>query len=146
MRLLLFVGVLLALLIVPNTGSAPSVALKRGEINVTGTLVHAGGRASGTRGRQSDGVEMAWRINDRFGRKLGRMLLTCRWVVARARLCVGEIKLPLGKITVAGSSPTAFSGEYAVTGGTDAYFGSGGEMYWETTGFRKAVLIISIKN
>lgn len=116
-----------------------------GRINVTATLVHNVGRRLGPRGRQSNALEQSWRITDSHGRHIGHELLACRWVVSNGRLCQGEITMPLGKITFAGSSPTSFQGEYAVTGGTGVYRGAGGNLLFVAIGLRKNVLLITIE-
>jgi len=115
-----------------------------GRINVTATLSHASSRESGPPGRQSNATEQTWRLTDSHGNTIGRMLLQCRWIVARARFCTGEIQMPRGKITVSGSSPTVFEGEFAVTGGTGAYRGGGGVMLFTAIGIRKQVLLLTI--
>lgn len=116
-----------------------------GQINVTATLAHTAHRSVPPRGRQSDAVEQSWRINDRTGTRIGRMLMMCRWVIVRARLCHGELALPLGKLMFLGSSPTAFEGELAVTGGTGAYRSAGGVMLFTAIGLRKTVLLITVE-
>lgn len=116
-----------------------------GRINITATLTHGTARAVGAPGRASNASEQAWRLTDRYGRQIGRMLLQCRWILSRARFCNGEIALPRGKITVAGSSETTFDGEWAVTGGTGTYAAGGGVMLFTAIGLRKNVLLITIQ-
>lgn len=115
-----------------------------GRINVTGTLVYSAGIAAGSPGRGGDATTQAWRVSDKFGRRIGRWVVLCRWVLPRSRLCSGELSMPLGKLTVAGSSSTPFEGEYAVTGGTGSYRDAGGVMLFTATGLRKSVLLITI--
>ena len=126
-------------------GIAFSAPQATGRINVTATLAEAHGHADGVRGRQSDASYQSWRITDRSGTRIGRMLMRCRWVTARARMCDGELAMPLGKLTFLGASPTRFEGEYAVTGGTGAYRSAGGVMLWTAIGLRKSVLLITIE-
>lgn len=126
------------------SGSENTTVAETGRINVTATLTHKTVREAGPDGRQSNASEQAWRITDKFGTTVGRMLMTCRWVVARARLCSGEITMPRGKITFLGSSATQFEGEYAVTGGTRAYSSGGGVMLFTAIGLRKTILLVTI--
>lgn len=121
-----------------------SSAAVPGVINVTASRTHSIYRTVPPRGRQSDGVEQAWRITDRQGRTLGRMLLRCRWIVRDARLCDGELALPRGKISFGGSSPTTFQGEYAVNGGTGVYLGVGGVLRFTAIGQSKNALLITV--
>lgn len=55
------------------------------------------------------------------GRKIGNGNVLCRWANATRQLCWGEIRLPLGKLVIIGSSQTRILGEYAVIGGTGVY-------------------------
>ena len=116
-----------------------------GQINVTATLVKATGRQLGRPGRTSDAIDQTWRITERHGRPIGRMLQHCRWLTSAARLCYGELGLPRGKITFLGSSASRFEGEYAVTGGTGAYRSAGGVMLFTAIGLRKTVLLITVE-
>ena len=124
--------------------SAPTSA---GQINVTATLVKETGRQVGPRGRgrQSDALEQSWRISDRNGTTIGRMLQQCRWVISTARLCQGEVSLPRGKVTFLGSSSSPLEGKYAVTGGTGTYRSAGGVMLFTAIGLRKIVLSITVE-
>lgn len=139
---LLTVVLIVAGLLVAFASSAPT---RTGQINVTATLVQAHGVELGRPGRVSDAINQAWRINDRLGRRIGRMVQQCRWVTRRSRLCGGELALPLGKITFIGSSKSRFEGEYAVTGGTGAYRSAGGVMLFTAIGLRKTVLLITVE-
>lgn len=134
--------VLVACLVVGVASSRPTAV---GQINVTATLVKAHGTDIGRPGRQSDVIEQQWRITDRHGRAVGRMLQSCRWVTRTARLCVGELAMPRGKVTFVGSSPSRLEGEYAVTGGTGAYRSAGGVMLFTAIGLRKTVLLITVE-
>lgn len=127
--------------IVLRAQAAPTAT---GRINVTATLTSAVARELGRPGRRSNATEQAWRITNRYGKTVGRMLLGCRWIVPRARMCVAELQMPLGKIVAAGSSPTPFEGEYAVVGGTGVYRGGGGSMLFIATGLHKQVLLVTI--
>jgi hypothetical protein len=124
---------------------ASSAPTATGQINVTATLVKAHGVPIGRPGRQSDLILQSWRINDRVGTVIGRMVQQCRWVTRIARLCLGELALPRGKIMFQGSSPSRFDGEYAVTGGTGAYQSAGGVMLYTAIGLRKTVLLITVE-
>lgn len=137
-------GAALAVL-VSVAGEAFTAPTRTGQINVTATLAYSTARALGPAGRQSDAIEQSWRINDRAGTRIGRMLVQCRWIRPRARLCSGEIAMPLGKLTFLGSSLTPFEGEYAVTGGTGAYRSAGGVMLFTAIGLRKTVLLITVE-
>jgi hypothetical protein len=121
-----------------------SSAAVPGVINVTATREHFVYRSVQPPGRQSDGMEQAWRITDRRGRPLGRMLLRCRWVLRDARLCDGELTMPHGKIAFSGSSPTTFFGEYAVNGGTGVYLGVGGVLRFTAIGQSKNALLVTV--
>lgn len=113
-------------------------------INVTATRTYFTGRAEPPFGRIGNVQGERWRITDRHGRRIGRMLQTCRWIVARARYCSGEVELPLGKLTYQGTSATTFEGEYALTGGTGRYRSGGGVMIFQAIGLRKNILLITI--
>lgn len=134
MRMLLAV---LAVLAVTETASAA-------QINVTATLTASHIVALPPPGRSGDMQRQRWRLTDRYGRTIGRMYHTCAWVVVTARLCVAELQLPRGKVMAAGSSPTMFEGEYAVTGGTGLYRAGGGVMVFTAIGLRKQVLRVEV--
>lgn len=95
-------------------------------------------------GRAGDGERLTWRLNDRFGRPVGIGLLNCRWQLRQARLCTGELRFPLGKLAVVGSSPTRSLGEWAVVGGTGKYLGASGVLEFRAIGLRRLTLIITI--
>jgi len=95
-------------------------------------------------GRSGDVERLVWSVRDRFGRTIGVGLFSCRWVVRTARLCAGEIVLPLGKISVQGSSATRELGVYSVVGGTGRYVGASGELAFRAIGFRKLVVSMTV--
>lgn len=95
-------------------------------------------------GRSGNIERLVWSIRDRFGRTIGVGLFNCRWVVREARLCVGEIQMPLGKIAVQGASSTRELGEYSVVGGTGRYVGAQGELVFRAIGFRKLVVSMTV--
>lgn len=123
---------------------SPPASSRTGPILVTATLISSTNRELGPTGRLADATEQKFQLNDRNGRPIGRWLLACRWVAFRNRLCTGELKMPLGKITMAGSSFTALSGEYAVTGGTQLYDDAGGVMDFTSIGRGKLVLFVNL--
>lgn len=147
LALLIFVSAFAVIVKNDDNGEAHAAALAPltvGRINVTATLLHRALVRARPSGRQSDRADEAWRLTDKFGHPVGRMLLACRWVLPRARLCYGEITMPRGKISVSGSSATGFEGEYAVNGGTGAYDSGGGVMLFTAIGLRKTILLVII--
>lgn len=72
-------------------------------------------------GRAGDLEIIRWGFADRRGHKIGNGNALCRWANATRQLCWGEIRLPLGKLVIIGSSQTRILGEYAVIGGTGVY-------------------------
>ena len=137
---LLFAGGLMLILL----GTASTANSGTGPIRVTATLALSSTQPRAPAGRRGDVVEQSWRVNGRQGTRIGRMLLACRWVLRRARLCNGELQMPLGTIQVQGSSSSKFSGEYAVTGGTGLYAGVYGTMTYTAIGARKTLLLLTI--
>ena len=95
-------------------------------------------------GRAGDVERLAWSVRDRYGRTIGQGLFSCRWVLEQARLCNGDIILPLGKISVLGSSPTRELGVFSVVGGTGRYVGARGELVFRAIGFRKLVVSMTV--
>lgn len=95
-------------------------------------------------GREGNGEMLRWSIRDRFGRSIGRGLIACRWQLAQARLCTGEISFPLGKLAVIGASQTRSLGEWSVVGGTGRYEGANGAMTFRATGLSRLTLVITI--
>lgn len=142
----LVLGVALAVVAVFVAGAEarPSARLAVGPIQVTATLQSSSRRSVGRPGIRSDLVDQTWRLTDRHGTSIGRMLFGCRWVVSRSRLCVVEVTMPLGRIATQGSSLTPEFGEYAVVGGTGVYTGGGGTMMFTAIGARKLVVVITI--
>ena len=96
------------------------------------------------RGRVGDFERLHWAIHDRFGRSIGTGLFSCWWVVYQGRLCSGEVQLPLGKVTMIGSSPTRDVGVFSVVGGTGRYVGARGEVTFKAIGVRKLVVALSV--
>lgn len=127
---------LLAALVLPWPGGAATI-----QATVVPTRHEA---HRGPVGRVGDVERVHWSVRDRFGRTIGTGIFYCRWVVQQARLCAGEIQLPLGKISVMGSSPTRELGVYSVVGGTGRYVGAEGEMFFRAIGFRKLVVSMSV--
>ena len=115
-----------------------------GPINVTATLAISSKESLPPAGLRADTVHQSWRLNDREGIQIGRMLLSCRWVLHGARFCSGELQMPKGTIQVQGASPTRFTGLYAVVGGTGLYSSGGGTMKFTAIGARKSVLLVTI--
>jgi hypothetical protein len=140
--LLLTVAVLLLLLAV--VGLASKAFSASGPITVTATLTRSSQATVPPRGLKGDTVLQSWRINGRQGATLGRMLLSCKWILERARYCTGQIEMPRGILGVAGSSPSRFAGTYVVTGGTGDYLGAGGSMRFTAVDIRKTVLLVTI--
>lgn len=114
------------------------------QVNVTATLTASSFARLPPAGRAGDLQRQRWRITDRHGRAIGRMLFVCQWPTQTARMCGVELQLPEGKITALGSSPTPLRGEYAVTGGTGRFEGGGGVMHFTAIGLRKQVLRVVI--
>lgn len=139
------IGLVAVVVIVVAVGVATSAPTATGQINVTATLTKATGRAVAPPGRQSNAVEQSWRITDRNGRAIGRMLQQCRWVTRNARVCQGELALPRGKVVFLGSSASPLEGQFAVTGGTGVYRSAGGVMLFTAIGLRKTVLLITVE-
>lgn len=135
----LAVAILVAALMAVFASGATS-----GTVNVTATLTRSVMRSLPPPGRQSDDADLSWRITNDKGRTVGRMFQVCRWVMPRQRLCIGQLQMPLGTVTFAGASPTSFSGEYAVTGGTGVY-AADGTLRFTAIGQRKATLLVKIR-
>lgn len=95
-------------------------------------------------GRAGDLERLVWSVRDRYGRTIGQGVFSCRWVVRTDRLCVGQIVLPLGTISVQGSSATRELGVYSVVGGTERYVGASGELAFRAIGFRKLVISVTV--
>lgn len=142
-RGLLVVSVAL-ILFVAAVVIAKAFAATTEPIEVTATLAKSRVWPQRPPGLRGDSVAQTWQVTSREGRTLGRMLLTCRWIVRDARYCVGQVEMPTGVISVAGSSPSRFAGVYVVTGGTGEYLGVGGSMRFTAIGARKTVLDVTI--
>lgn len=95
-------------------------------------------------GRAGDTERLVWSVRSRYGRTIGVGFLSCRWVLEQARLCSGDIVMPLGKISVLGSSPTRELGVFSVVGGTGRYVGANGELVFRAIGFRKLVVSMTV--
>ena len=95
-------------------------------------------------GRTGDVERLVWSVRDRYGHTIGVGLFTCRWVLKQARLCSGDVVMPLGKISVLGSSPTRELGVWSVVGGTGRYVGARGELVFRAIGFRKLVVSMTV--
>lgn len=121
-----------------------SVGAANGPINITAALSHSHSRGLGKPGRVQNSLQEQWLLSDRHGTRIGEMLLACRWVTERQRYCGGVLRLPLGDLTIQGSSPTRLEGLYAVTGGTRFYSGAGGQLGFVLVGLRKLVLYITV--
>jgi hypothetical protein len=95
-------------------------------------------------GRAGNLERVRWSLRDRHGSIIGSALLNCRWHQKQERLCSGEVRLPLGKLTIAGSSATRNSGLWAVTGGTGRYDDAGGTLSFQAIGFAKLAVRITL--
>lgn len=72
------------------------------------------------RGRNGDREMLRWTIRDQDGHAFAVAILNCNWH-RRERLCFGVIRLALGHMIVAGSSPSREFGELTILHGTGAY-------------------------
>ena len=95
-------------------------------------------------GRAGDLEWVRWSLRDRRGDTVGSGAFSCRWHRKQERLCSGEIKLPLGRLTVEGTSATRADGLWAVTGGTGRYKGAGGELAFRAISFSRLAVTISL--
>lgn len=95
-------------------------------------------------GRAGNFERLRWSLRNRFGKTIGAGIFNCRWHMRQERLCSGEIKLPLGKLTVMGSSSTRTSGTWAVTGGTGRYAAAGGVLTYVAISFDKLAVTITL--
>lgn len=95
-------------------------------------------------GRAGDVELLRWGLRDRFGRPIGVGLMECRWHRKLQRLCIGEIRLPLGSIAISGQSQTRSLGTWAVTGGTGRYLSAGGELRYVATDVDRLTITIII--
>lgn len=85
-----------------------------------------------------------WKLNDRHGRTVGLAVFDWRWVSNRQRLGIGELRLPLGTIIVAGTSQTRYIVYLAIVGGTGVYEGFHGVVRVRTTAITKAAVQIAL--
>lgn len=95
-------------------------------------------------GRAGDTSVGHWSLRDRHGNTIGAGDLNCRWIRAERRMCVGELRLPLGTIEFAGSSQTRNRGLFAVTGGTGHYRGAKGDLSFNETGVNRLTVIVTL--
>lgn len=89
------------------------------------------------RGRGGDLETTIWNFNDRYGHRIGKGNLLCRWAALTRRLCWGEIRLPRGKLIILGSSQTRTLGSFAVVGGTGFYLFKQGVLTFSALGTSK---------
>lgn len=94
-------------------------------------------------GRAGNVEILRWSLRERHGKTIGDGRFLCRWIRS-ARLCVGELEMPLGKIAVIGSSPTRYLGEWSVVGGTGRYEDAGGTLRFTATGFGRLAVVASV--
>lgn len=132
---------LLGVLALAGVLSVPSVSAATIQATVVPTRFEA---ARAPFGRTGNIERVVWSVRDRWGRTIGVGLFSCRWVVYTARLCTGEITMPLGKIAVSGSSTTRELGVFSVVGGTGRYVGASGELAFRAIGFRKLVVSMTV--
>ena len=114
-------------------------------INVTGSLLRSQSRELGFPGRAGNSLQEQWGLHDRYGRRVGQLLMTCRWITARQRYCGGVVDMPLGHLSFQGISASRLAGNYAITGGTERYAGATGELRFVVTSIRFEVLYITIQ-
>lgn len=138
-----FVVVAITLLAVFAHGAAAQTAVT-GPIQLTAVAVSRINVPFGAPGRKNDRVEQVWRMQNRHGRTVGNLYLTCRWITRFERYCNVGLNMPLGQLTMAGLSPTAFLFEYAVTGGTAFYRGAKGDAQFVVTGARRMVMSVTL--
>lgn len=95
-------------------------------------------------GRSGDHESLVWSVRDRHGTTIGKVVLDCRWLGPQRRLCSGEMIMPLGKISVQGSSQTRDEGLFAVTGGVGRYANAGGSFGFTATGLSRMILVVTL--
>ena len=123
---------------------ARSERTAQGEIQVTAKNIVHTYRELGRRGRISDASEQAWSLRDRFGRTIGRLVMVCRWVTTRDRLCNGQMEMPRGTIAFGGATVTSFYGAWAVVGGTGKYDGADGVARFTAIGRGRMALVVTL--
>lgn len=136
----LILAVAAALLVFAPQGSARVT----GPIELSAVAVTRVSLPFGPSGRRSDRAEEVWRLRDRHGRDVGDLYLACRWITRFERYCNAAVEMPLGQLTMAGVSPTAFFFEYAVTGGTEFYRGAKGDAQFTVTGARRMIMSVTL--
>jgi hypothetical protein len=109
-------------------------------IDVVANLQHQNTARLAPAGRAGDAYSSYWVISDRFGRPVGDMLQSCRWVTEGLRLCVGQVTMPRGTIATIGASRTAIIGQFAIVGGTGVYHGADGVLLFKAVSSRRYVL------
>jgi len=115
-----------------------------GPVELSAVAVSRTSLSFGAIGRKNDRQDQVWRLNDRHGRTVGRLYLACRWVARFQRYCDAVVDMPLGQMTLAGLSPTAFLFRYAVTGGTEFYRGAKGDALFVVTGARRMIMSVTL--
>jgi len=136
-RLVLVAVLLLA--VTASAAGAPSGPVQLSAVSVSRTTL-----PFGAAGRKNDRQDQVWRLNDRHGRTVGRLYLACRWLTRFQGYCNAAIDMPLGQLTMAGLSPTAFLFRYAVTGGTEFYRGAKGDALFVVTGARRMIMSVTL--
>jgi hypothetical protein len=124
--------------------AVPAAAAPSGPVQLSAVSVSRTTLPFGAPGRKNDRQDQVWRLNDRHGRTVGRLYLACRWVARFQRYCNADVAMPLGQITMAGLSPTAFLFRYAVTGGTEFYRGAKGDALFVVTGARRMIMSVTL--
>jgi hypothetical protein len=124
-----------ALLVVPA-----AAAKNAGTIEVVATVHHRNVAHLPPAGRGGDAESFYWVVRDRHARPVGDMVMSCRWVTATLRLCVGQFSMPLGTIAVIGVSRTSLIGQVAIVGGTGRYRAANGTLLFKAIGTRRYVL------
>lgn len=147
MRLRTALGTALVLFVSPvahgGHGEASARAAAQATIQATVVPTRVVARRA-PRGRVGDVEYLVWSVRDRYGRTIGMAVFGCRWIEESDRLCVGDIELPLGSISVQGSSATRELGVFSVVGGTGRYVGASGELAFRAIGSRKLVISMTV--
>lgn len=138
------IRVALAVIIGLSLTASSAVANPTGPVELSAVAVSRTTLPFGAPGRKNDRQDQVWRLNDRHGRTVGRLYLACRWVARFERYCNAAMEMPLGQLTMAGLSPTAFVFEYAVTGGTEFYRGAKGDALFVVTGARRMIMSVTL--
>jgi hypothetical protein len=138
-------GVLIGLSFVLVVALIASASARAARVEVGARLTHQNRASLPPSGRAGDAESAAWTIRDRHGRPIGDMLLDCRWVTTGLRLCVGQVSMPLGALSVIGASATRFIGQLSVVGGTGPYLGAAGVLTFNAIGSNRYVLSINYR-